>query len=76
MTVTFEGEPPFQLPPIQSAQVAALDDTVLLTVNVLIDGRGPSPVPIMMQMTWDAALALAGQLGREALFAKAKSRQS
>lgn len=74
MKVIFEGDPPFQLPVLQKAQADALDETVLMTLYALIDGQGPSPVPMMVQMTATTALALSAQLGRAGLAAELKAR--
>jgi hypothetical protein len=74
MAVTFVGEPPFQLPLLQNAQADALDETVLMTLYGLIDGHGPSPVPMMVQMTGKTALALSAQLSRAGLAAELKAR--
>jgi hypothetical protein len=72
--VTFEGDPPFQLPLAQSATAAAVDDTVEVTLNGLIDGQGPHPAPMQVRMTWKVATFLSGQLARAAMTAQTKAR--
>lgn len=67
--ITFEGEAPFQLPEIQSAQADRLGGDVLLFLYSVIDGHGPGRVRIMGHMTPLVALALSKQLTEAATLA-------
>ena len=60
--VKFEGEPPFALPTVQRGRASAVDDTVEMTLFVLVPGQGNEPVPVQAQMIVDVAVSLSRQL--------------
>jgi hypothetical protein len=69
----FIGNPPFQLPDIQSTEAAEVGGLVVVTCYIAVPSQGPTPVPVMTRMTGMAALAMAAQLGRAGAIAAAKS---
>jgi hypothetical protein len=74
--VQFKDDPPYDLPPAQSAEAQALDETVELTFHALVSGRLPSPAPIRIQMTPTVARALAGQMQAAATAAEMRARKN
>lgn len=60
--IRFEGEPPFLMLTIQTAQADAIGGAVLLTLYASIDGEGPDAVPVIATLPPLAALALSKQL--------------
>jgi hypothetical protein len=70
--IRFEGEPPFPMPVIQSAQVDASENVVIMILYVIDPEYGPAPVPIHAQMISKVALALSAQLGRAGVEAELK----
>jgi hypothetical protein len=74
MKIIFEGEGPFGLPPTQSASATAKETVVEVTLNILVDGQGPVPVPIRTAMTWQTAQRLADHLLDAALQLEADTK--
>lgn len=59
MPVSFEGAAPYGLPVAQSARAEAVNDTVEVTLRMVVNG---SPEPVTFQMTLETSLNLAGSL--------------
>ena len=74
MGVEFQGDPPYDLAPAQSAEAQAVDETVELTLRVIVPGKLPSPAPIRVQMTVAVAMALRTQLGSAVIEAEKRAR--
>jgi hypothetical protein len=74
--ITFQGDPPFELPDILSAQADAAGIDVIVFLYAEIDGKGPGRVGMMMKMTPLVARALAAQLRAAALLAERDERLS
>lgn len=74
--ISFIGDPPYGLPPAQSAEARAVDETVELTLRVSVPGKLPSPAPIRVQMTAEVARALSGQMGAAATAAEMRARRN
>jgi hypothetical protein len=75
MGIVFEGQPPYALPPAQSATARDVDDVVEVTLRVAIAGKQPSPAPIRIQMTSQVARALAAQLQSAATAAEQQAAE-
>jgi hypothetical protein len=75
MGIEFQGDPPYDLPPAQTAEAEAVDETVELTLRVIVPGKLPSPAPIRIQMTTAVAKALAGQMGAAVIAAEMRARR-
>lgn len=74
--VHFKDDPPYDLPPAQSAEASAQDETVELTFRVLVSGKLPSPAPIRIRMTPTVARALSGQMQAAATAAEMRARKN
>jgi hypothetical protein len=72
--IKYEGDPPYSLPVAQSASASAVDETVELTLRVIVPGKFPSPAPIRVQMTIDAARDLQAQMIPAIRMAEVRSR--
>lgn len=59
MTVSFEGLAPYGLPPAQSVRAEAVNDTVLVTLRMVVNG---SLEPVTFQMTLETSKDLSGML--------------
>lgn len=57
----FAGDPPFDLPAAHSAEAQAVDESVELTLRVMVSGKIPSPAPVRVRMTSAVARHLADQ---------------
>jgi hypothetical protein len=68
--ITFQGEPPFELPDTLSAQADAAGIDVVVFLYAEIDGKGPGRVGMMTKMTPLVARALSGQLAAAAMLAE------
>lgn len=73
--VRFEGDPPYDLPPSQTAEVQAVGETVELTLHIIVPGKLLSPAPIRVQMTATVARGLAGQMTAAATAAEMRARE-
>jgi hypothetical protein len=73
--ITFEGGPPYTLPVAQDASASAVDETVEVTLRVVVPGNLPSPAPIRVQMTADVARTLHAQLQPAIIVAEARARR-
>jgi hypothetical protein len=65
--ITFEGPPPFAIPGVQSAVARSFDRTVAVALFAVLDGQGPEPVPIYLQVSRDVAMRLSNELLAAAL---------
>jgi len=63
--VSLTGEPPYRLGVAQTATVQPhTNNGVTVTIGALIEGLGPKPVLIDIQMSDNVALELVGRLAR------------
>jgi hypothetical protein len=76
MDIIFEGQPPYALPPAQSAKAHAVGDVVMVTLYVAIRDKRPSPSPIQIQMTAQVTQALAAQLRSAGVTAEVQAGKS
>ena len=72
----FAGDPPFDLPAAQSAEAPAVDESVELTLRVIVPGKVPSPAPVRVRMTAAVARHLAGQTAAAATNAEIKGQEN
>jgi hypothetical protein len=72
--IWFVGDPPYDLPAAQSAEVQTLDETVELTLRVIVSGALLSPTSVRVRMTAEVALALARQMVTTATKANSPSQ--
>lgn len=68
--ISFEGDPPYDLPLAQTAEARSEGEIVDLILTVSAPDIQPEPVP----MTWKKARELGGQLGPAALAAEMRAR--
>ncbi len=71
--IIFEGLPPFALPQSQTATARALDETVEMTLTVVVDDK-PRPSLVQARLTPGVARILALQLLRSGAVAEANVR--
>ena len=73
--IKFEGVAPFDLPGLQNASANVVDRNVLMTLYAIVDGQGPAPVPLQVQMVPKVAHRLSIELGQTADQADAVERR-
>ena len=73
--VAFPGAGPFALPAAQSAIATGGSNGVEATLYCLIDGKGPLPQPIKVQMALGVARELGEQLMTAAVAAELASQK-
>ena len=56
MSITFEGEPPFQLPLLQRSEADAIGNIVRVTLHVLDAGKGL--IHVQIEMTLEVRLRM------------------
>jgi len=71
-SITFEGEPPYSMPALQSSEVIAQGENVEMTLYVLVRGK---PAPVRVAMLHKVASQLAGQLDQAAMDARTHARK-
>ena len=73
--VVFPGVGPFALPAAQKAIATGGSNGVEATLYCLIDGKGPLPQPIRVQMTYGVARNFADELMTAAVNAELASQK-
>ena len=74
--VHFKDDPPYDLPPAQSAEASAQGENVELTLRVIVPGKLPAPAPIRIQMTATVARTLAAQMQAAVIAAEMRARKN
>jgi hypothetical protein len=73
--VSFPGEPPFDLPPAQSASATALGEIVEVTLRVIAPGHGPELQSVRATLNWKVAAHLMDELAKATLKAEAAAER-
>jgi hypothetical protein len=73
--VIFQGQSPYRLPTLQDAEATAIGHTVEATFYVFVPGVGSSPLPVLMDMTVEAALVLSTSLREASVRAQAHAQK-